>query len=205
MAKIAIVDYGMGNLGSMFRAVEECNREPLITNNPEDLRKVTHIIIPGVGAFVDGMRNLSECGLDQVIKEEVNRKGIPILGICLGMQLLATQGFEGGKIFGLDLIPGEVKRFQPKTPDVKIPHIGWNEVVFDRPCTLFKDIPSGKDFYFAHSYHFVCKNKEDIVSWTSYCGGFVSGVSRKNIFGVQFHPEKSLRLGLKLLSNFLSL
>jgi glutamine amidotransferase len=121
------------------------------------------------------------------------------------MQLLASRGQEGGGAAGLGLISGEVVRFEPDGPGVKIPHIGWNEVVTEKPHPLFRDIPSGKDFYFVHSYHFVCKNQEDILSLTPYCGNFVSAVNRTNVMGVQFHPEKSLQIGLKLLSNFLSL
>jgi glutamine amidotransferase len=205
MKKVAIIDYGMGNLDSVARAIEECRGEPVITSKAEDLKQSNYIILPGVGAFGDGMRNIRDLGLDRTIREEVLQKEIPFLGICLGMQLLASRGHEGGETAGLDLIPGEVVRFEPDGPGVKIPHIGWNEVVFERPHSLFRDIPSEEDFYFVHSYHFVCKNREDILSLTPYCGNFVSAVNRKNVIGVQFHPEKSLQLGLKLLSNFLSL
>ena len=205
MKKVAIIDYGMGNLDSVARAIEECRGEPVITSRAEDLKEANYIILPGVGAFGDGMRNIRDLGLDRTIREEVLQKEIPFLGICLGMQLLASQGHEGGEATGLDLISGEVVRFEPNGPGVKVPHIGWNEVVLERPHSLFRDIPSGKDFYFVHSYHFVCKNREDILSLTPYCGNFVSAVNRKNVIGVQFHPEKSLQLGLKLLRNFLSL
>lgn len=205
MKKVAIIDYGMGNLDSVARAIEECRGEPVITSRAEDLKEANYIILPGVGAFGDGMRNIRDLGLDRTIREEVLQKEIPFLGICLGMQLLASQGHEGGEATGLNLISGDVVRFEPNGPGVKVPHIGWNEVVLERPHSLFRDIPSGADFYFVHSYHFVCKNREDILSWTPYCGNFVSAVNRKNVIGVQFHPEKSLQLGLKLLSNFLSL
>ena len=205
MKKVAIIDYGMGNLDSVARATEECRGEPVITSKAEDLKEANYIILPGVGAFGDGMRNIRELGLDRTIREEVLQEKIPFLGICLGMQLLASQGHEGEETTGLDLISGEVVRFEPDGPGVKIPHIGWNEVVLEKAHPLFKDIPSGKDFYFVHSYHFVCKNQEDILSLTPYCGSFVSAVNRENVIGVQFHPEKSLQVGLKLLSNFLSL
>ncbi len=204
MKKVAIIDYGMGNLDSVARAIEECRGEPVITSRAEDLKQANSIILPGVGAFGDGMRNIRDLGLDRTIREEVLQKEIPFLGICLGMQLLASRGHEGGETAGLDLISGEVVRFEPDAPGVKIPHIGWNEVALERPHSLFRDISSGKDFYFIHSYHFVCKNREDVLCRTPYCGGFVSAVSRKNVMGVQFHPEKSLQLGLKVLRNFLS-
>jgi glutamine amidotransferase len=151
------------------------------------------------------MRNIRELGLERTIREEVLQKEIPLLGICLGMQLLASRGYEGGETTGLDLISGEVVRFEPDGHGVKVPHIGWNEVVLERPHPLFRNIPSGKDFYFVHSYHFFCKNQEDVLSFTPYCGRFASAVTRRNVMGVQFHPEKSLQSGLKLLSNFLSL
>jgi len=205
MKKTAIIDYGMGNLDSVARAIEECRGEAVITSWGEDLKKANYIILPGVGAFGDGMRNIRDLGLDRTIREEVLQNEIPFLGICLGMQLLASRGYEGGETTGLDLIPGEVVRFEPDEPGVKIPHIGWNEVVFEKSHPLFGEIPSGKNFYFVHSYHFVCENQEDVLSTTPYCGGFVSAVQRRNVMGVQFHPEKSLQVGLKLLSNFLSL
>lgn len=205
MKKVAIIDYGMGNLDSVARAIEECRGNPVITERAEDLKDANYIILPGVGSFGDGMRNIKALGLEPILKEEVLQNGIPLLGICLGMQLLASCGYEGGKAAGLDLIPGEVLRFLPDRPGVKIPHIGWNEVVLERSHPLFAGIPSGKDFYFVHSYHFVCESQEDILSRTPYCGGFVSGVQRGNVLGVQFHPEKSLQVGLKLLSNFLFL
>jgi len=203
MLKAVIIDYGMGNLDSVARAVEECGREAVITNRPGELKEANYIIIPGVGSFADAMRNIRSLGMDKAIKEEVVGKGIPLLGICLGMQLLAEKGLEGGETGGLGLIEGDVTRLKPDNKNIKIPHVGWNEVLFDKPCALFDGIPSGKDFYFVHSYHFVCKHKEDIMARTPYCGDFASAIKRKNISGVQFHPEKSLRLGIKMLHNFL--
>ncbi len=205
MKKVAIIDYGMGNLDSVARAIEECRGNPVITDRAEDLRKANYIILPGVGSFGNGMWNIRALGLESILKEEVLQNRIPFLGICLGMQLLASRGHEGGETAGLGLIPGEVVRFQPDGPEVKIPHIGWNEVILEKRHPLFAEIPSGKDFYFVHSYHFVCENQEDVLSRTPYCGGFISAVRRGNVMGVQFHPEKSLQLGLKLLTNFLSL
>ena len=205
MKKVAIVDYGMCNLDSVARAIEECGGTPLVTDKKSDLEIATHIILPGVGAFPDAMSEIQERSLDKSLREQVLEKKIPFLGICLGMQLMATKGWEGEETKGLCLIEGEVKRLEPDSPDTRIPHVGWNEVNYTQKSPLFQDIPSGKDFYFVHSYHFCCKNEEDIIALTPYCGSFVSAISRGHIFGTQFHPEKSQKLGFKVLKNFLSM
>lgn len=205
MKKVAIVDYHMGNLDSIARAVEECGETPIITNNASDFKAASNIILPGVGAFSEGMANIRKLRLDKMLREEVLERKTPLLGICLGMQLLAERGFEGGENQGLGFIKGEAKRLELSQLRLKVPHIGWNEVFFVQQHSLFKDIPSGKDFYFVHSYHFVCSDDNDIFAHTSYCGRFNSVVCRENIFGVQFHPEKSQRFGLQMIRNFLSL
>jgi glutamine amidotransferase len=203
--KVAIVDYGMCNLDSVARAVEECGGTPLVTNEAHDLEIVTHIILPGVGAFSDAMRQIRQLSLDTVLQEQVLDNQIPFLGICLGMQLMATKGWEGGETEGLGLIEGEAKRLEPDTPDTHIPHIGWNEVHYVRDNPLFHGVRSGKDFYFVHSYHFCCRHEDDIIARTPYCGWFVSSICREHIFGTQFHPEKSQKLGFQVLKNFLSI
>ncbi len=205
MKRVAIVDYGMGNLDSVARAVEECGGNPVITNHANDLQIANYIVLPGVGAFAVGMRNLRKGGFDEILGEQVLDRGIPFLGICLGMQLLATKGWEIEETPGLGWIEGEVKHLQPNSPQERIPHVGWNEVVFTRDSALFAGIPSGKDFYFVHSYHLICRKEQEIIARTPYCGGFVSAVERENIFGVQPHPEKSQRLGFQLIKNFLAL
>ncbi len=205
MNKVAIVDYGMCNLDSVARAVEECGGAPLVTDRARDFETANRIILPGVGAFPDAMRNIKQRSLDEILYEQVFGKQIPFLGICLGMQLLATKGWEGGETAGLGWIDGEVRRLEPVGEDTRIPHIGWNDVIFTRVSPLFEGVPSGKDFYFVHSYHFCCANEQDILARTPYCGGFVSAVGRGLIFGVQFHPEKSQRLGFQVLKNFLSI
>ena len=203
--KVAIVDYGMCNLDSVARAVEECGGTPLVTKKAHDLEIVTHIILPGVGAFSDAMRQIRQLSLDTALQEQVLDNQIPFLGICLGMQLMATKGWEGGETEGLGLIEGEVKRLEPDTHDTHIPHIGWNEVHYVQDNPLFHGVRSGKDFYFVHSYHFHCRREEDIVARTPYCGWFVSAICRGHIFGTQFHPEKSQKLGFQVLKNFLSI
>lgn len=205
MKRVAIVDYGMGNLDSVARAVEECGGQPVVTDRAAEIEIATHIILPGVGAFGDGIRNLRQRSLDETLREHVLVGGIPFLGICLGMQMLATKGWEGGETPGLGWIDGEVRRLEPVDADTRIPHIGWSEVVPAGESPLFSGIESGRDFYFVHSYHLACNTKEAVAAVTPYCGGFVSAVARGRIFGVQFHPEKSQRAGFRLLRNFLAL
>ena len=203
MSKVAIVDYGMGNLDSVFRAAEICGGNPCIANKNSDFESVTHIILPGVGSFFSGMENLRKRKLDKVLEDFVIKKGIPFLGICLGMQLLAKKGWEEKESAGLGFVDGEVKRFDSDID--RIPHVGWNEVDFVRNSALFGSIPDGKDFYFVHSYHFICNDSEDVIARTSYCGSFVSAIEKDNIFGVQFHPEKSQHYGLELIKNFFNI
>jgi imidazole glycerol-phosphate synthase subunit HisH len=206
MRKVVIVDYGVGNLDSVRRAVEQCGGDPLVARNAEELRKADRIILPGVGAFATGMANLQNRGLDDALREEVLGNGILFLGVCLGMQLLATSGWEGGaQTKGLQWIEGEVRRLAPDEPRVRVPHVGWNEVHLVQSSHLFDGVPSGKDFYFVHSYHLVCTNPRDVIAETPYCGRFVSAVARNNIYGVQFHPEKSQRAGFRVIRNFVAL
>lgn len=197
-----IVDYGMGNLGSVRRALEECGAKPRVSSEPAELEGAAFVVLPGVGAFGDGMRHLAARGLDAAIRKAA-AAGTPVLGICLGMQLLADRGFEGGENKGLGLISGEVRRLVPDVPGIRIPHVGWNEVSPRAGSALFEGIPGRSDFYFVHSYAFRPARAEDAAATTPYCGGFVSAVARENVFGVQFHPEKSSKRGFMLLRNFL--
>lgn len=200
---VLIIDYGMGNLGSIRRSLEECGAKVLLSDDPRSLRSAVCAVLPGVGAFADGMKNLEEKGWIPAIREEVVAKGIPLLGICLGMQLLAGVGNEGGKRAGLGLIAGEARRLEPEEPGVRIPHVGWNEVHAVRPSPLFEGIPEGTDFYFVHGYHLVPADAGHLLATTPYCGGFASAVASGSVYGVQFHPEKSGRSGFGLLRNFL--
>lgn len=203
MNKVAIVDYGMGNVDSVARAVEEAGCVAVVTDKECDFGSASSIIFPGVGAFAEGARNLRAKRLDCILTEQVIGNKIPFLGICLGMQLLAATGLEGGKTAGLGWIDGEVVKLCARDKSERIPHVGWNSVDHRGDPGLFRDIPSGKDFYFVHSYRFVVKNRQDVAATTEYCGEMVSAVRKDNIFGVQFHPEKSLEYGLKLIRNFL--
>jgi imidazole glycerol-phosphate synthase subunit HisH len=204
MRTVAIVDYGAGNLDSVNRAVQQCGGTPLVTGDPLVLEKAERIILPGVGSFQKGMRKLRELRLDAALNEQVLGKRIPFLGICLGMQFMAEWGHEVEETPGLGWIAGQVVRLQSQNGEERIPHIGWNEVVQKHESRLLEGIPSGKDFYFVHSYHLACRNADDVLAVTPFCGEFICAVARDNIFGVQFHPEKSQKVGSKLLTNFLA-
>lgn len=206
MRTVAIVDYGLCNLDSVARAVEECGGVPLVTDDPRAIRSGSHIILPGVGAFADAMARMRQRGLDAALTEAVREHHVPFLGICLGMQLMATVGHEGGETAGLGLVEGEVRRLEPDGPGTRIPHVGWNEVAWVRDSPLARGLPDGKDFYFVHSYHLVCQREDEVLARTPYCGGFAAAVQGgENVFGVQFHPEKSQKAGFHLLRNFISL
>lgn len=207
MAGVVVVDYGMGNLDSVRRALEECGARVRISDDPGDLAAADRIVLPGVGAFPDAMRNLAARGLDEALTKQVVDEGVPILGICLGMQLAARLGHEVEPTQGLGWIAAEVVRMRPPAEGAqreRVPHIGWNEVVPVRDDPLFAGVPSGADFYFVHSYRVACLDPGDVLATTPYCGGFVSAFARGNVVGVQFHPEKSQHHGLALLRNFLS-
>ncbi len=203
MNLVAIIDYGMCNLDSVARAVEECGGAALVTDQPRDLARANRIILPGVGAFPDAMRNLHARGFPAAMEEQVLGKQIPFLGICLGMQLLAERGFEVRETPGLGWIDGEVRRLEPTDEDRRIPHVGWNQVVPARPSPLFEGIAPDRDFYFVHSYAVRPAEEADVLGRTPYAGRFVSAVERGSVFGVQFHPEKSQRVGFQLLRNFM--
>ena len=204
--RVLVVDYGMSNLGSIRRALEECGGDVTISQTPSALTDASSVVLPGVGAFGDGARRLRESGWREALHASVGR-GIPLLGICLGMQLLATRGFEGEESEGLDIIPGEVRRMIPLTPGERLPHVGWNELrktPEGERSPLLAGIPDASDFYFVHSYHFAPESISDTAARTPYCGGFSSVLARGRCFGVQFHPEKSGHYGFQLLRNFLS-
>lgn len=194
---LAIIDYGMGNLHSVAKALERLGHPYQITDHPLKLQEANGLILPGVGAFGDGMYELASRGLDRVIKQVVKR-GKPILGICLGMQLLFTSSDEHGYYQGLNLLPGHVVRFQG---DYLIPHMGWNWLSFKHPHPLFRGV--AEDYvYFVHSFHVQAANSEDVLATTDYHQQVTAMVARHQVVGMQFHPEKSGELGLKLLDQF---
>ena len=204
MSKVLVINCGIGNLGSVRRAFEECGAHVLVSDNPDDLRQVDRIVLPGVGAYADGMEALTAKGWPEPLRDALEKPGVALIGICLGMQLLSESGTEGGGAQGLGLIPGKVVRLEPGNGE-RIPHVGWNELQVNNDSPLMAGIHKGTDFYFVHSYHFLADEDESIVARTSYCGSFVSVVGSGNVFGVQFHPEKSSKPGFQLIRNFLAL
>jgi imidazole glycerol-phosphate synthase subunit HisH len=205
MQTIALIDYGMGNLHSVSRALRTVapTDKIILTDTPEDILKADRVIFPGQGAMPDGMKHLRDKGLDKVLLEACQTK--PFLGICLGLQMLFEHSEEGDTP-GLGLLQGRVahlKTLQSNTPSVKIPHMGWNQVhQQDSTHPLWQSIPQDSYFYFVHSYYAIPEKKEETATITSYPSPFVSAVIRKNIVAVQFHPEKSQIPGLQLLKNF---
>jgi glutamine amidotransferase len=203
MKKTLIVDYGLCNLDSVQRALEENGAQAKVSTDPKELDWADRIVLPGVGSFADGMRGLHHYGWPEPLRTAVLEQKKPLLGICLGMQLLATRGEEGENSPGLDLISGSVVRLEATHPGERIPHVGWNEIHFQEDCPILKDIQPGCDFYFVHSFHFRTSQEKDAVAKTPYCGHFTSIVRHGDVFGVQFHPEKSQVNGFRLLRNFL--
>ena len=200
---IAILDYGLGNLGSISNMLKVIGEKSKITNDVEIIRKSDGIILPGVGAFDAGMSKLNDTGLTEVIKEEA-RKGKPILGICLGMQLLGNKS-EEGKMPGLSLIPFECKKFNFDDKSLKIPHMGWDIVDFKKQHPLLEGLTGQQRYYFVHSYYAVCENSDNILMTCDYGIEFACSVVKDNVMGVQFHPEKSHDFGLALLTNFVNI
>jgi glutamine amidotransferase len=195
---IAVVDYGMGNLRSVQKGFEKVGVEAVIVKEPALVARAEGVVLPGVGAFADAMHNLGAAGLDEAVRRSV-ADGKPFLGICLGQQLLFEASEEWGVTRGLSIFPGWVRRL----PDgVKVPHMGWNQVEIRRFCPLLEGIPEGSSFYFVHSYFVEPADPDLVVGLTGYGGYFASIVARNNIYGIQFHPEKSSGLGLRILENF---
>ncbi len=196
---IAIVDYRMGNLRSVQKGFEAAGvSDVVVTDDAETISSASGVVLPGVGAFRDAIANLRVGGLDAVLRERA-AAGVPLLGICLGMQLLVTTGLEDGRWDGLGLVPGVCDRLPA---GVKIPHIGWNTLAFPTASPLFEGVPEGSAFYFVHSYRVVPDDGGAAAAITEYGVPFVSAVASANVFGVQFHPEKSSTVGLHVLSNF---
>ena len=201
---IAVVDYGVGNLFSLSRSFRAIGADVIVTGDPKIIQNAEKVVLPGVGAFGDAADLLRSSGLAQVIIEQAHT-GKPLLGICLGMQLLLDQSFEYGKHEGLGLIPGKVTPIAPVVPaEYKVPHIGWNALHFptDKPSSpLFRHIKEGDFVYFVHSYHCSCSS-EHIIATAEYCTELTAAVACGNIYGTQFHPEKSGTVGLNILRAF---
>jgi glutamine amidotransferase len=205
VTEVVIVNSGVANLDSIRRALIECGARATVTNDPKIVAKADRLVLPGVGSFVAAMHNLNELGLSAAIRNLLFHKPIPFLGICLGMQLMASKGEEHDGAAGLDLIAGEVVPLRTNDPAERIPHMGWNEIEKHQDTPLLRDIADGTDFYFVHSFHFRCANPADILASAPGYGGFTAAIQRDNLMGTQFHPEKSQRAGFRLLQNFLKI
>ena len=200
---VVVVDYGMGNLRSVQKGFEKVGSRAVISRDPEEVTNADRLVLPGVGAFPECMKNLGRFNLIEPVVEFV-KSGRPFLGICLGLQLLFDESEEFGRHEGLKLIPGKVKAFD-RAMGLKIPHMGWNQVRFSKRGQLFEGIEDSSFFYFVHSYYVVPDEASDIAGESDYGIQFTCAVSRDNIFAVQFHPEKSQEIGLRVLKNFAGL
>jgi len=207
---VAIIDYGAGNLRSAAKALAHAGRaagiEVLVTADPDQVAKADRIVLPGVGAFAECKRGLeSKVGVVEAMREAVIEKGRPFLGICVGMQLMASVGVEYGEHPGLDWIKGRVVRLEPEDATLKIPQIGWNDLHFGKPGhPIFAGLRSGVHGYFVHSYHYLLSDPAHLLAEVDYGGRIAAAIGRDNMVGFQFHPEKSQAVGLKLLANFLA-
>ncbi|MDP2654532.1 MAG: imidazole glycerol phosphate synthase subunit HisH [Candidatus Omnitrophota bacterium] len=198
---IAIIDYGMGNLRSVQKALEKAGARASITQNADDLAKAQKIVLPGVGAMRPAMEKLNSMGMPEAIRKAIAGKK-PFLGICLGLQLLFEKGDEGGGVTGLGILPGTVGRFTK----LKVPHMGWNQLILKKDnCPFLKGISNGANVYFCHSYYAQPADPKIVATATGYGVEFTSSVWKDNLFAVQFHPEKSQAIGLKILENFVRL
>jgi len=201
---IVVIDYGMGNLRSVQKAFERIRVPAKISANIDEILTAEKLVLPGVGHFAKGISNLKDRGLLNALNMVVVEKKVPILGICLGMQLM-TEFSEEGNCEGFGWIRGKTKRFSFSSKELKIPHMGWNNLLVNKTGSLYNGITSDNFFYFVHSYYVSCENEAEILAETKYGNNFVSSFQKENIFGCQFHPEKSHDTGLKVLSNFVKL
>ena len=205
--KVAVIDYGMGNLASVCRAVSELGSAPFVASDPAELARANHIVLPGVGSFSEGMNHLLAHGWKDAISRQVKEAGKPLLGICLGMQLLAARGTEGGEIAGLGLLDAEIVRLDTLGCELRLPHVGWNSLVMatGHSSALLDGIADGCDFYFVHSYGWRALRAEQVIAYVDYGVRVPAVVGAGHVFGAQFHPEKSSRAGFRVLENFLRL
>jgi len=203
MPQLGVIDYGMGNLRSVLNALDEVGQEAALLSAPEQVSAYDKIIIPGVGAFSEAMSNLRQSGMDEALGHHV-AAGKLLLGICLGMQLICRKSHENGEHQGLGWIDAEVRHFPP-SEGLKVPHMGWNAIDINDDKPVVSDVPLGADVYFVHSYYVDCADKNDELGSTEHGIRFASIIARDNVYGMQFHPEKSQHVGMQLLRNFAAL
>lgn len=202
---LTIIDYNMGNIASIENMLKKVGVKSIVTSNPSVIEDAKKLILPGVGAFDYGMNNLNQLGITEVLKKKILVDKTPLLGICLGMQLL-TKGSEEGNLPGLGFINAHTVKFTTeKLAEIKIPHMGWNYIEVNNNSHLFNDIEKEVRYYFVHSYYVKCEETKNVLAYTNYGVKFASVIAENNIFGVQFHPEKSHRYGMHLLKNFVEL
>jgi len=199
---LAVINFGLGNLQSISGALEKLEIPHVLTSDLKEISDADGLILPGVGSFPDGIRNLRNLGLPDLLHDLVILQKRPVLGICLGYQLMAREGFEFERLEGLGWLDATVVRLEKTAADARIPHVGWNDVVRVQDSPIFDGIAESALFYFTHSYHLVCHDQRDIIAFSENGMKFVSAVQKGNIFGTQFHPEKSQQHGLDLLRNF---
>lgn len=202
-----IINYGMGNLGSVLRACEECGFDAFISDSVDDIQHANKLILPGVGHFAEAMKNLNQSGWGNAIRKAVEDK-IPLLGICLGMQLLCSgseEGVDGDIVDGLNIIPGHIKKLSASDINLRVPHVGWNDITLNQSVhsSYLDHIESGTDFYFVHSYHAIMDNSDHVLATTNYGADITAIIGEDHVIGTQFHPEKSSRYGFQILKNFL--
>jgi imidazole glycerol-phosphate synthase subunit HisH len=201
--KIAIINYGMGNLGSVRRSLENLGVDVIVAEEPKQLSDVNRIILPGVGSFGEGMKKLRNDGWVEALQTQVIEEHKPLLGVCLGMQMLASLSEENGLNKGLNFISGKVIRLDNLGCKFLIPHVGWNEVQYRENTPLFKNIPQSMDFYFVHSYAFTSDDQVNVMAISAYGIAVTAAIQKDHIFGTQFHPEKSAKAGQQILRNFI--
>jgi imidazole glycerol-phosphate synthase subunit HisH len=197
---ITIIDYGMGNVKSIANILRKVGGESAISHDVDEIMKADKLILPGIGSFDTGIRNLTEKGLIPVLHKKVIEEKTPFLGICLGMQLI-TKKSEEGTLDGLGWIDADTVKFKSMN-NLKVPHMGWNYIVIKKNSQLFKDMYDDPRFYFVHSYYVVCRNERDVLTTTEYGFDFTSAIEKEHIYATQFHPEKSHKFGMKLMKNF---
>ena len=203
---VTVIDYEVSNLFSVVKAITALGETPVVIKAPDGLKRASKIILPGVGAFPRAMHNLEKHGFRAILREKVLNEKVPILGICLGMQLLTEKSYEDEETIGLDLVPAQVHRLKPNDPRLRVPHVGWNNIVSTGDNVLFQgNLPQQPDFYFVHSYQVVFPKSLARLAMCDHGGEFVAAFQKENIFGVQFHPELSHKNGLQVLRNFLSI
>jgi len=202
--KIVIINYGMGNIGSIVNMFKYLGNDALVSSNKEVISSADKLILPGVGNFDRAIENINSLNLDDTIKEMALVKKVPFLGICLGMQLMCKES-EEGELAGLSLVDAVVKKFNfSKEINLKVPHMGWDYIDIQKQSTILNDLDNSSKFYFVHSYFVSCENINDVLTYTTYGKEFVSSFEKDNIIGVQFHPEKSHKYGISLFKNYIN-